>query len=243
MIIYGIGAQGLADQIGCSPEEAQGFMDKYLDSKPSVEQFIKNTQQFGVDNGYIEIMSGFKRYLFQMYSPSKVDKSSALRKTVNTMVQGSGAFLTNTSLIYIQDYLEKNHLKSELALTVHDSIFGDVHPGEEQVLDKVQHIMTHLPLDWLYTVVDGEKVRYPIDVEMSIGNSYHDLIDYDPKEFVTFKSATGYIDYFTELSQLNKMLESKLLEQKDYDRKVAYLKEHKNKYQGLLVGQSIDTMV
>ena len=46
-IIYGIGAQGLSKQIGCSEEKAQKFMDKYLDSKPTVRGMINTTNDLG----------------------------------------------------------------------------------------------------------------------------------------------------------------------------------------------------
>ena len=80
MIIYGIGAQGLSKQIGCSEERAQEFMNKYLDSKPAVRGMINATNDFGLKHGYVETMSGFRRYIFEMFSKNKYDISSGIRK-------------------------------------------------------------------------------------------------------------------------------------------------------------------
>lgn len=208
-ICYGIGAQGLSKQIGCSEADAQKFMDKYLESKPNVKGMIEHTNQFGLKHGYVETLAGFRRYIFELFSNNKYDISAGLRKCYNTRGQGSGAFLTNSSLIYIEDYLMSHHLNSKVALTVHDSVFGDVHPDEiKQVLYVVKYIMTHLPLSWLFIEKDGKKIRYPIDAEMKIGFNYNDLVPYNPADFDTFKSPKGYIQYYLDQSKLDDKFDS-----------------------------------
>ena len=75
-------------------------------------------------------------------------------------------------------------MKSKVALTVHDSVFGDIYPTEiKQVLYMVKYIMIHLPLKWLFIDKDSKRVRYPIDAEMQIGFNYNDLVSYDPIKY------------------------------------------------------------
>ena len=233
-IIYGIGAQGLSKQIGCSEERAQEFMDKYLDSKPTVRGMINTTNDFGLKHGYVETMAGFRRYIFEMFSKNKYDISSGIRKCNNTRIQGSGAFLTNSSLIYIEKYLMDHNLKSKVALTVHDSVFGDIYPTEiKQVLYMVKYIMTHLPLTWLFIDKDGKRVRYPIDAEMQIGFNYNDLVSYDPKDFETFNSPKGYIQYYLDQSKLDDQFDSKVIDEDTLNEKKQLIIDRKGEYQSI----------
>lgn len=233
-IIYGIGAQGLSKQIGCSEERAQEFMDKYLDSKPAVRGMINTTNDFGLKHGYVETMPGFRRYIFEMFSKNKYDISAGIRKCNNTRIQGSGAFLTNSSLIYIEKYLMSHNLKSKVALTVHDSVFGDVYPTEiKQVLYMVKYIMTHLPLKWLFIDKDGKRVRYPIDAEMQIGLNYNDLVSYDPKDFETFNSPKGYIQYYLDQSKLDDQFDSKVINEDTLNEKKQLIIDRKGEYQSI----------
>lgn len=198
-IIYGISDVGLSKQIKSTKEEAKRLMDNYLDSKPAVESLIKRAEAFGKKHGYAITKQGFRETLFGMYSNDYGQQSQALRKCTNTMVQGTGAFLTNNSLIYINKFLKDNNLKSKIALTVHDSIFGDVPEDEVNiVVPTVRKIMTTLPIPWLMIEKDGKKIRYPIDADMQIGYNYHDLVDFNLEDFSKFDNVNEYINSLTE---------------------------------------------
>lgn len=233
-IVYGISKYGLAVQLGVTPDEAQDFIDKYLDSKPAVEKLISDVHKAVKQNGYVELLSGFRRQLPGIFSTDKASVSSALRESVNTLIQGSGSYLTNSSLLYIQNYLESNNKNSKLAITVHDSIMGDV-PADEisEVLPQVLRIMTNLPYDWLKIEHDGNIVKYPINAEMTIGYNYSDQVDFDLEDYNTFKSPNGYIDYYMEISNLEAKHDSKDLSDDDYSRLLEEIKESKNKYQDI----------
>lgn len=234
MIVYGISKYGLAVQLGVTPDEAQDFIDKYLDSKPAVEKLISDVHKYVKQNGYVELLSGFRRQLPGIFSTDKASVSSALRESVNTLIQGSGSYLTNSSLLYIQNYLESNNKNSKLAITVHDSIMGDV-PADEisDVLPQVLRIMTNLPYDWLKIEHDGNTVKYPIDAEMTIGYNYSDQVDFNLEDYNTFKSPNGYIDYYMEISNLEAKHDSKDISDDDYSRLLEEIKESKNKYQDM----------
>lgn len=234
MIVYGISKYGLSVQLGVTPDEAQDFIDKYLDSKPAVEKLINDVHDFVKRNGFVELLSGFRRQLPGIFSADKANISSALRESVNTLIQGSGAYLTNSSLVYIQNYLEKTDKDSKLALTVHDSIMGDV-PYDEitDVLPKVLNIMTNLPYSWLKVEHDGELVRYPIDAEMTIGYNYSDQVDFDLEDFNTFLSPNGYIDYYMKLDGIEAKHDSGDISDDEYTVEIENAKNSKEKYRSI----------
>ncbi|UKM62924.1 hypothetical protein [Levilactobacillus phage ENFP1] len=233
-IVYGISKYGLSVQLGVTPDEAQDFIDKYLDSKPAVEKLINDVHDFVKRNGFVELLSGFRRQLPGIFSADKASISSALRESVNTLIQGSGAYLTNSSLVYIQNYLEKTGKDSKLALTVHDSIMGDV-PYDEitDVLPQVLNIMTNLPYSWLQVEHDGETVRYPIDAEMTIGYNYSDQVDFDLEDFNTFLSPNGYIDYYMQLDGIEARHDSGDISDEEYTIEIEKAKNSKEKYRSI----------
>lgn len=217
MLIYGKGTPALAEDLGVSEAQAQAKVDKFFASKPHVEAFINDTHEFVKQNGYVETAIGFRRSLEGINSSDKGTQSRADRQSVNTIIQGTGASLTNTALFLICDYLRANNLKSKLALTVHDSVLLDCPPEELPVVPQaVLTIMTNLPFKWLYIDYKGKLIRYPIDAEMEIGNNYNDMVDYDPEDAKSFSNLDEYINYYNTLGRLSDLYESKELEEDRY---------------------------
>ena len=217
MLVYGKGTPALAEDLGESEAEAQAKIDKFFASKPHVEAFINGTHEFVKQNGYVETAIGFRRSLEGINSTEFGTKSQAERQSVNTIIQGTGASLTNTALFLICDYLRVHHLKSKLALTVHDSVLIDCSPDElPEVPQAVLTIMTNLPFKWLFMQHEGKLIRYPIDAEMEIGNNYNDMVDYDPEDATKFPSLDSYIKYYNTLNQLSDLYESKELAEDKY---------------------------
>lgn len=211
----------MAEDLGLSEEEAQAKVDQFFASKPKVEQFIKDTHAFVKKHGYVETIIGFRRNLEGINSTDFGVQSKAERQSVNTIIQGSGACLTNTALFLINQYLRNNHKRSRLAVTVHDSVLLDC-PDEEcpEVPQTVKYIMTHLPFKWLYSDFHGKTIRYPIDAEMDIGNNYNDMVEYNPDEVAAFGTIDNFIKYYQILGQLSDRFESKALTEEEYQAAV-----------------------
>src|SRR5699024_11230053 len=78
------------------------------------------------------------------HTRSKRDWSSDVCSS--DLIQGSGSFLTNMSLTYLDDFIQSRNLKSKVIATVHDSILIDCPPEEAKIMAKVTlHIMENLP--------------------------------------------------------------------------------------------------
>lgn len=215
--IYGKGTAALAEDLGVTEEEAQAKTDAFFASKPNVEKFINDTHKFVEENGYVTTLNGFRRSLTGIISTDFSVKSKAERQSVNTVIQGSGAILTNTSIILIQKAFKKLKMRSVIAATVHDSVLIDAPADEVHTAVKVAlGIMTHLPYPWLMTEYKGKTIRYPIEAAADIGDNYNDMVGYDEADSKSM-GVQNYIDYQLKLEHLKDNLESKVITEDQYN--------------------------
>lgn len=210
-IVYGESEASLAPKLGVTREEAERIFAKYYEKKPDVKTFIDDTHKFVEENGYVETMQGHRRLLKEIYTDG-AGKASALRQSVNTIIQGTGAYLTNTAVILIEDYLRTNKKRSKLIATVHDSIVLDMPPEEiEEVVTVSKYLMENLPIDFLMMEWEGEQVRYPVKADAEIGTTYKDVVEWDAELFKEFNSVKGYTQYFKDLAKFDDYKESSII--------------------------------
>jgi DNA polymerase I-like protein with 3'-5' exonuclease and polymerase domains len=218
-LIYGKGDAALAEDLGLSLEEAQEKINTFFKSKPRVKAFIDKAHKFAENNGYVTTLNGFRRNLGGAFSTDYGKRSKAQRQSVNTIIQGSGAILTNTAVIILNELLAKSKFKSVIIATVHDSILIDC-PEEE--IDKVStlalYVMEHLDYPWLFTNYKGKRIRYPIEAEVDIGKTYNDMVGLDKDKLKHFDSYNSYIDYFEKIKMLQDMEESKDISKEQYEK-------------------------
>jgi DNA polymerase-1 len=136
-IIYGVSAFGLAAQLGISRTEAKEIIDQYFVEFPKVKTFMEQSITDARDNGYVETVLGRRRYLRDILSANMNERGFAERNAINAPIQGSAADMIKVAMIQIQDFLEKENLKSKMILTVHDELVFDAHKDEVDYL-KVQ---------------------------------------------------------------------------------------------------------
>jgi DNA polymerase-1 len=136
-IIYGVSAFGLAAQLSISRTEAKEIIDQYFVEFPKVKTFMDQSITDARDNGYVETVLGRRRYLRDILSANMNERGFAERNAINAPIQGSAADMIKVAMIQIQDFLEKENLKSKMILTVHDELVFDAHKDEVDYL-KVQ---------------------------------------------------------------------------------------------------------
>lgn len=198
-IAYGETPFSIAPKLGVTPEEAERIFEDYFANKPRIKSFIDETHEFVKENGYVDTLQGHRRLIRDAFSKDRNTFNGALRKSVNTIIQGTGAYLTNMSLVYIDDYLRTKGMKSRIAITVHDSIVIDCPREEVDEVAKVAcFIMENLPIDFLTINWKGEQMRFPIVADVEIGENYNDMVDYDADEVNKFASYKGYVKYYKD---------------------------------------------
>jgi len=219
MTIYGQGAQGLADKEGIPVNEAQDVIDELMKAYPKLNSAIENAHNMAEHKHYVETISGFRRRLDTATSNDKSLKSRTLRQAFNAIVQGSGAYYTNTALIAIRKIFDELHLGSKLCITVHDSIVIDCKPEElEAVYQITTYVFSHSTIPELNNLPIGNlnvpdelkqsptTYRFPMVGEAEIGLNYNDDVGFDLEEYKKFKSPFGYCKYNYELLKLKESL-------------------------------------
>lgn len=216
-------------------QEAEDLFEKYFASKPRIKAFIEETHEFALKNGYVETLQGHRRMLRDAFSKEKNIKNGAMRKSVNTIIQGTGAYLTNMSLVYIDDYIRKNNLKSRIVLTVHDSIVLDCPKEEIDQMAKVsKFIMENLPIDFLMIDWNGERVRYPIKADVEIGENYNDMVDYDKEELDKYNSLRGYVRFVKDQAKIEDHKDNGMIEKEQAEMAIKQIQSCQQAYMALV---------
>jgi DNA polymerase-1 len=161
-IIYGVSAFGLSNQTNLSRKESAELIEAYYQTYPKLKSFMTSQVDFARENGYVETISGRRRYLKDINSANAIVRGGAERNAVNAPIQGSAADIIKIAMIKIHKKLTSENWKSKMLLQVHDELVFDVHNSElEKIQPMIKHEMEH-----------AFKMAVPLDVEIGLGKNW-----------------------------------------------------------------------
>lgn len=161
-IIYGISAFGLSERLGISRTEAKELIDGYFKSYPQIQEYISNSINNAKANGYVETIFKRKRYLPDINSHNSVVRSFAERNAVNAPIQGSAADIIKLAMVNINKRFEKENIKSQMILQVHDELNFNVIEDE---LEKVKQIV-------LEEMQNAYFLKVPLIADFGVGKNW-----------------------------------------------------------------------
>ena len=150
-IIYGMGAQRFARDVGVSTKEAKGFIDRFNERYPKVFAYLQRMEQEAIANGYVETIMGRRRYFnfessavkrLQGSDPAEIElsklklrryDSGLLRAAANAPIQGSSADIIKLAMVKLQKRLAD--YQTRLLLQVHDELILEVPPTEWEEIE------------------------------------------------------------------------------------------------------------
>ncbi len=161
-IIYGISAFGLSLRLGIPRGEAAEIIEQYLKQYAGVQAFMDQTVESAREKGFVETLSGRRRYLPRIADRNAVVRNAAERTAINTPIQGTAADMIKLAMVRVDEALKERELATRMVLQVHDELVFDLVRGEESaVIELVENCMkAALPLD------------VPIVVETGVGKSW-----------------------------------------------------------------------
>jgi DNA polymerase-1 len=161
-IAYGISAFGLSQRLGIPRAEAGEIIDHYFKQFPGIRRYMDETIAFARKHGYVETVTGRRRYLRDIRSANNTVRGAAERNAINAPIQGTAADMIKLAMIKIHRELAGRNLKTRMLLQVHDELVFDLYlPEQAEVLPLVEEKMkTAIPLD------------VPIVVEMGVGENW-----------------------------------------------------------------------
>jgi len=121
-IVYGLSAFGLSDRLGISREEAQEFIDRYLEGFPAVKAFIATTIEQATENGYVTTLMGRRRQIPELRARNFQMRQLGERLAVNTVIQGTAADVIKVAMLRAEAALRDAGLATRLILQIHDEL-------------------------------------------------------------------------------------------------------------------------
>jgi DNA polymerase-1 len=147
-IIYGISAFGLSQRLAIPRAEAAATIDAYFREYPSIRDFMERTVAEARACGYVETLSGRRRYFPDLNSANQNLRGNAERAAINTPIQGTAADMIKLAMIRIDALLRDQPYQSKMLLQVHDELVFDLALDEQaELVPKIIAAMqTALPL-------------------------------------------------------------------------------------------------
>ena len=129
-IVYGLSAYGLADRLQIEQDEAQAFIDAYLDRFPAVKKFIDDTIATATDQGYVTTEFGRIRRIPELRARNYQTRTLGERLAVNMVIQGTAADIIKVAMVDCRAALRDAGLKTRTVLQIHDELLFEAPEAE-----------------------------------------------------------------------------------------------------------------
>jgi DNA polymerase-1 len=161
-IIYGISPFGLAERLDIPRWQASELIEQYFEQFPGAKNYMDETVEFAKENGYVETITGRRRYLRDINSRNTTTRKGAERNAINSRIQGTAADMIKIAMHKIHHEMEMRQLKSRMLMQVHDELVFDMHREEADELMPVveKQMATAIPME------------VPIVVDMGVGEHW-----------------------------------------------------------------------
>ena len=130
-LIYGMGAFGLASNLGIEQKAAKDFIDKYFARFAGVKRYMDETRVSAKQKGYVETVFGRRLWLPEINSGNGPRKAGAERQAINAPMQGTAADLIKLAMIAVQKALVDEQRTTRMVMQVHDELVLEVPAAEE----------------------------------------------------------------------------------------------------------------
>ena len=161
-LIYGMGAFGLAQQLGIERAAAQQFIDKYFQRYPGVARYMQVTREFAREHGYVETVLGRRLWLPDIKAAGGPRRAGAERAAINAPMQGTAADLVKLAMIAVQGWIDRERLATKLVLQVHDELVLEV-PHDE-----LARVKAELPQQ----MTGVAELSVPLVVDIGVGPNW-----------------------------------------------------------------------
>jgi len=133
-IIYGISAFGLSQRLAIPRTEAASIIDAYFREYPAIREFMDRTINEARENGYVQTLSGRRRYFPDLNSGNQNLRGNAERAAINTPIQGTAADMIKLAMVRIDALLRESPYQTRMLLQVHDELVFDLAVDEKEEL-------------------------------------------------------------------------------------------------------------
>jgi DNA polymerase-1 len=129
-LIYGMGAFGLASNLGIEQKAAKDYIDRYFARFAGVKRYMDSTRAGAAQRGYVETLFGRRIYLPEIMGGNGPRKAGAERQAINAPMQGTAADLIKLAMIAVQQALDAEGRATRMVMQVHDELVLEVPEAE-----------------------------------------------------------------------------------------------------------------
>jgi len=129
-ILYGMGAQRLAREIGVSSKDAQAFIGRYFARFSGVKGFVERVMLDANERQEVRTLYGRRRPLPDLASSNPMARAAAERIAVNSPVQGTAADVIKLAMLRVDRALAEAGSRARMLLQVHDELVLEVPEAE-----------------------------------------------------------------------------------------------------------------
>jgi DNA polymerase I len=130
-LIYGMGAFGLASNLGIEQKAARDFIDRYFSRFAGVKRYMDETRAGAAQRGYVETLFGRRIWLPEIRGGNGPRKAGAERQAINAPMQGTAADLIKLAMIAVQGALDAEARATRMVMQVHDELVLEVPEAEQ----------------------------------------------------------------------------------------------------------------
>ena len=164
-VIYGASPFRVAIELGITQVRAAELIKAYLALYPSVRAYLDTILEGAREKGYVQTLSGRRRYVPDINSRVFQFRQAAEREAANMPVQGTSADIIKLAMLHTAKALSESSLGAQMVLQVHDELLfecpaAEVRPLADLVRDAMQNAF---PLD------------VPLRAEVKSGHNWWDV--------------------------------------------------------------------
>ncbi len=129
-LIYGMGAFGLASNLGIEQKAARDYIERYFERFAGVRRYMDETRASAAEKGYVETLFGRRIYLPEIKGGNGPRKAAAERQAINAPMQGTAADLIKLAMLAVQKALDDEGRATRMVMQVHDELVLEVPDAE-----------------------------------------------------------------------------------------------------------------
>ena len=163
-LIYGMGAFGLATNLGIEQKAARDYIERYFARFAGVKRYMDETKRAAAARGYVETMFGRRIVLPEIQGGNGPRRAAAERQAINAPMQGTAADLIKLAMIAVQKALDDETRATKMIMQVHDELVFEVPDAE---------------LDWAREAVPRimagvAELKVPLLAEVGVGRNWEE---------------------------------------------------------------------
>ena len=171
-LMYGMGAYRLARDSDLTLSQAEDFIKRYFERFPRVRAYLEETKIRAADQGYLETLSGRRRYFPELQQTGKgrsMARQRAERQAINMPIQGTAADIMKLAMIHVHQELQAQHPDARMLLQVHDELVIEV--ADDQIAAVATLVQA--------TMEAAADLRAPLRADASAGQNWLEMHDLD----------------------------------------------------------------